>query len=381
MLNKKFILFLSFILILSACHSNDKNKQTKTEVIKNPTKSKIEIPEKNMKTVILDAPSLVNNLLGEKSSREIGIYLPENYEKETKLYPVVYFLVGYNNSIEDFDNWADLENIITCVRLDKNIKDIITVVVDDHTNAGGSFYVNSPVFGNWEDFITKDLVSYIDNNYRTIKNSKSRGLSGHSMGGFGAINIGMKYSEIFGYVYSMNPGLFNEDGLEKAIFFNEDETQLKEQCKIADKFLIDDEKLINIRFKRLLNSVTMLQSYGMAFSYTDKIPYYELPFKIVDDKIIKDDIIFNKWKQGFGNMKEKVILNKDNLKKLEGFVVDYGLNDDYPWIPKGCIYLEEILKEEEIPHEMRPNSGDHGNLIKERMTKYMFPYFSENLEF
>ncbi|HEX7773821.1 MAG TPA: alpha/beta hydrolase-fold protein, partial [Pyrinomonadaceae bacterium] len=69
----------------------------------------------------------------------------------------------------------------------------------------GSFYTNSAVTGNWEDFIVRDLVNYVDSNYRTIRAPQSRGIAGHSMGGYGSVMLGMKHPEIFGAVYALSP--------------------------------------------------------------------------------------------------------------------------------------------------------------------------------
>jgi S-formylglutathione hydrolase FrmB len=95
-------------------------------------------------------------------------------------------------------------------------------VVNGTNKLGGSFYVNSSVTGDWEDFIAQDVVGYVDSNFRTLAQSESRGITGHSMGGFGALNIAMHRPDVFGAVYSMSPGLFDENGLaESQMFENE----------------------------------------------------------------------------------------------------------------------------------------------------------------
>jgi S-formylglutathione hydrolase FrmB len=66
-------------------------------------------------------------------------------------------------------------------------------------------YSNSVTTGNWEDFIAKELVSYIDKHYRTIAKAESRGLSGHSMGGYGALRIGQKNPGVFSSIYLLSP--------------------------------------------------------------------------------------------------------------------------------------------------------------------------------
>ena len=65
-------------------------------------------------------------------------------------------------------------------------------------------YSNSPTTGDWETFITEDLIHYIDGHYRTIANRESRGLAGHSMGGYGTLRIGMKYPELYAAIYPMS---------------------------------------------------------------------------------------------------------------------------------------------------------------------------------
>src|SRR6202020_3120949 len=58
---------------------------------------------------------------------------------------------------------------------------------------------------DWETFIARDLVSYIDSHYRTIPEATSRGLAGHSMGGYGTVRIGMKNPGVFSSLYILSP--------------------------------------------------------------------------------------------------------------------------------------------------------------------------------
>ena len=83
-------------------------------------------------------------------------------------------------------------------------KEMIVVFPDSFTVYNGSMYSNSPTTGNWETFITEDLISYIDSHYRTIASRESRGLAGHSMGGYGTLRIGMKYPEVYAAIYPMS---------------------------------------------------------------------------------------------------------------------------------------------------------------------------------
>jgi S-formylglutathione hydrolase FrmB len=62
----------------------------------------------------------------------------------------------------------------------------------------GSMYSSSVTTGDFELFIARDLVAYVDAHYRTIPERQNRGLVGHSMGGYGATRIGMKHSDVPG---------------------------------------------------------------------------------------------------------------------------------------------------------------------------------------
>jgi S-formylglutathione hydrolase FrmB len=80
------------------------------------------------------------------------------------------------------------------------IGQFILVCVDMTTPLGSSWYVNSPVTGNWEDFMIQELVPYMDANFKTLPNRNSRGIAGDFMGGYGAIRFDMKYPGAFGSV-------------------------------------------------------------------------------------------------------------------------------------------------------------------------------------
>src|SRR6185436_9924386 len=119
--------------------------------------------------------------------RYVSVYLPASYSKYTKRrYPVVYFLHGYTDDDTRFygtrQHWMKLVPILDTVFSESRAKEMIIVTPDAYTRFQGSMYSNSVTTGNWEDFIAKELVGYIDSHYRTIAKKESRGLCGHSMG-------------------------------------------------------------------------------------------------------------------------------------------------------------------------------------------------------
>lgn len=86
-------------------------------------------------------------------------------------------------------------------------KEFLLVAVDGSNSVGGSFYVNSPVMGNWETYTVSEVVSYIDSNYHTISEAGARGICGFSMGGFASINLAFRHPDVYSAVYAMSPGL------------------------------------------------------------------------------------------------------------------------------------------------------------------------------
>src|SRR5699024_4087123 len=84
-------------------------------------------------------------------------------------------------------------------------EEMIIVMPNAYNSFKGSMYASSATIGDWETFIAKELVAYIDSNYRTLPYVKSRGLAGHSMGGYGTIRLGMKYPEVFSSIYMLSP--------------------------------------------------------------------------------------------------------------------------------------------------------------------------------
>ena len=173
------------------------------------------------------SPGLENNLLGDSPDRAVKVYLPPDYyEDSLKHYPVIYLLHGYYS---DHDIWytgmtpsrdfayigMDLKSMMDDLIKEGTVQPMIIVTPSSYNSFKGSWYANSSVTGNWEDFIAEDVVSYTDNNYRTIASPGGRGIAGHSMGGYGAMKLAMKHPDLFSSVYCHSAGyLVFEEMLE-----------------------------------------------------------------------------------------------------------------------------------------------------------------------
>src|SRR5208337_3443494 len=149
--------------------------------------------------------ALEGNLEGDAVDRDVFVFLPPSYAQDkSRRYPVVYALHGFSIGAEQWTHEIHVpETIEGAFAL--GAKEMIVVLPDSKTLYNGSMYSSSVTTGDFEQFIAHDLVAYIDVHYRTIPNRLSRGLVGHSMGGYGATRIGMKHADVFGSLYVMSP--------------------------------------------------------------------------------------------------------------------------------------------------------------------------------
>jgi enterochelin esterase-like enzyme len=149
--------------------------------------------------------ALEGNLEGDAVDRDVFVFLPPSYgQGKSQRYPVVYALHGFSIGAEQWSHEIHVPQTIEGAFAQRS-KEMIVVLPDSKTLHNGSMYSSSVTTGDFEQFIARDLIAYIDAHYRTIPDRQSRGLVGHSMGGYGATRIGMKHSDVFGSLYIMSP--------------------------------------------------------------------------------------------------------------------------------------------------------------------------------
>lgn len=260
------------------------------------------------------------------------------------------------------------------------VEEMILVIAPGNSRLGGSFYVNSPVTGDWEDYIVEDVVGYVDENFRTLPQAESRGISGHSMGGFGSLNIAMHHPDVFSAVYSMSPGLFDPEGMAESFLFADE--------RIIARFVEYENELASLSVEAAeARASSSPQQFALAYGYAfapnpDRHPpYFDYPYKAVDGSLVRDDEIWAKWESGFGGIASEVTQYRDNLLMLKGIVVDYGIYDENQWIPKGAEYYGEQLSAEGIPVRVESYGGNHSNQLAVRTGEHMLPFFSTLLAF
>src|SRR5512136_1331894 len=149
--------------------------------------------------------ALEGNLEGNAADRDVLVFLPPSYAKgRARRYPVVYALHGYSIGAEQWSQEIHVPQTIEGA-FAQGAREMIVVLPDSQTVHNGSMYSSSVTTGDFERFIARDVVAYVDAHYRTIPDRRSRGLVGHSMGGYGATRIGMRHADVFGGLYIMSP--------------------------------------------------------------------------------------------------------------------------------------------------------------------------------
>src|SRR6188768_1521559 len=170
-----------------------------------PTLAQAPAKKGTVEHVKVHGAALDGNLQGESPDRDVFIYLPPSYAtNKNQRYPVVYLLHGYSLTAERWMDFTKMSDAADKHIGDGTLKEMILVSPDGYTKHGGSMWSSSPTIGDWETYIAEDLVGYVDKSYRTLAARESRGLAGHSMGGYGTLRIGMKRPDVFSSMYPMS---------------------------------------------------------------------------------------------------------------------------------------------------------------------------------
>ena len=328
---------------------------------------KTEVPEvvPNAKAVTTErikihGAALEGNLEGDAVDRDVIVYLPPSYAKDKKRrYPVIYALHGYSIGAEQWSKEIHVPQTIEGA-FAQGAQEMIVVLPDSKTIHNGSMYSSSVTTGDFEQFIAHDLVSYIDAHYRTIHQRTSRGLVGHSMGGYGATRIGMKHADVFGSLYIMSP------------------------CCLAP---MGGGPSPNPAFAKALEAVkSPADSAGLPFgaraqlasaaawSPNPKNPplYLDLPVK---DGAPQPEVIA-RWTANA----PLVFIDQyiGNLRQYHGISIDVG---DQDGLKAGSSKLHEILDKYGIANGFEVYSGTHTSAVAVRFQNYVVPFFSKNLCF
>src|SRR5437899_5384614 len=152
---------------------------------------------------------LADNPLGDPHVRRLAVWLPAQYDQRAgrgrgARFPVLYDLVGFTGSGVAHVGWKPFGDNVAerAARLirERKMGPAIIVFPDCFTCLGGNQYVNSSAIGNYADYLTREIIPFVDREFRTLASREHRGCFGKSSGGYGAIIHGMKYAQYWGAV-------------------------------------------------------------------------------------------------------------------------------------------------------------------------------------
>ena len=319
-------------------------------------------PHGTVERIKVHGKSLEGNLEGDSPDRDVSIYLPRSYAtNRTRRFPVVYLLHGYTDSDDRWfgpkQHFINVPAVTDRAIASGSTREMIIVMPNAYTAYQGSLYSTSATVGDWDRFVAEELVSYIDGHYRTIPQLASRGLAGHSMGGYGTIRIGMKHPDVFSSLYILSPCCMAVNDFQSAAMAKAATIQSAADLAQAD-FLT----------KALVASAA-------AWSSNPKNPplFFDLPVKNGEIQ----PAIAAKWTANAPLAMIDQYL--PNLRKLHAIAVDAGDKDEP--IASTVRTFDEILTTNGIPHAFEIYEGNHINHIADRVEMKTMPFFSANLSF
>src|SRR5690242_18414968 len=136
-----------------------------------------------------ESQQIAGNVWGDASRRDLVVYLPPSYERDTqRRYPVTYLLHGYGNralfwTIPHLNFAVDrrpMGGVLDELFAGAGVPEMIVVMPDGWSKLGCSQWVDSTVNGNFEQYVAREIVAHIDQTYRTLASRDSRGVIGFS---------------------------------------------------------------------------------------------------------------------------------------------------------------------------------------------------------
>jgi S-formylglutathione hydrolase FrmB len=311
--------------------------------------------------IVVHGKSLEGNLEGDSPDRDATVYLPPSYAgSPMRRYPVLYLLHGYGGRQDTFTtrlaSLADSQNRLAGAA---GFSEFIVVTPSAYTLHKGSMYSASPTTGDWEKFIAEDLVAYMDSHYRTLATRMSRGLAGHSMGGYGALRIGMKRPDVFLSLYLMSSCCLTAN------------RNPRPDAMAASEAIKTREQAVEAAAAPGFGPSTSLAS-AAAWSPNPANPPLFLDLPVKDGKVRPE--IVAKWVANAPL--EMVEQYAAALNRYYAIAIDVGTMDP---LYAANQQLHDTLTRLHVPHSFEEYDGDHTNKVRDRIERNVLPFFSKNL--
>jgi enterochelin esterase-like enzyme len=307
----------------------------------------------------VSSPALASNVVAEKQTRQVLVYLPPSYRRDaSRRYAVLYLLHGatslpkewVDGSYQGLDLRVAMDSLIAAAA----IPELIVVMPDANNVVQAGFYANSPATGNWEDFVARDLVRYVDTHYRTEPNASRRALAGHSMGGFGALTIGFDHPATFGLVYAVSPCCFGFIGR-----LGESSPAWRTLSTIK-------------RWQDAPAQVGIVLGMAAALdgSATDPRLFVELPFTAKSDgSFVENAAAQSRWLARWPQSRASAMVRRGDRQP----VIHIEAGSEEAEILAGIQLLRSRLDSLGVRYSDTTFTGGHIDRVRERFTQHMLP--------
>lgn len=336
-------------------------------------------------SVSYDSAILADNPLGDPAEREFHVWLPPGYDQRKghdrgKRFPVLFDLVGFTGSGQAHTNWRGFDENVPerAARLihQHKMTGCIIVFPDCFTALGGNQYVNSSAIGHYADYLTKELIPFIDSEFRTLPGREHRGCFGKSSGGYGAMVHGMRYTKYWGAIANHSGDayfdfIYRSDWpntlTQLARFRPERQRDGKWDLPGGDRSEgLDDGRIaafLKHAWKRERlnhNEMHCLMNLAMAATY-DPDPQAPNGFRVPFD-LETGELLTKRWRNWLKHDPARMVKRYgSNLGKLRGVYMDCGWRDQYH-IHYGCRLIAAELAAQGIDHRYEEFDGTHSGI-------------------
>ncbi len=327
---------------------------------------------------------LRDNRLGDPHVRTFPVWLPPQYDTAPagRRFPVLFDLVGYTGSGWSHVNWRNFDESVPeqAARLiaERKMGPAIIVFPDCFNSLGGNQYINSSAIGRYADYLTKELIPFVDSEFRTLADREHRGCFGKSSGGYGSIIHAMKYSKYWGAIADHSGDAYFE--FVYKCCWPDALTELGKYRKPTRKTgrYVRPKRLSQLppgvddgRVKRFLEhfatqksptsaEIHTLMMVAMAATY-DPVPSAPNGFKLPLD-LETGEFIEARWKRWLAH--DPIFLVKKyrkELRSMKGIFVDCGWRDQYQ-IQYGSRILSRELSKNGVEHTYQEFDGTHSSI-------------------
>ena len=312
---------------------------------------------------------LKSNRIGIEPRRSVMVYLPPGYDRSNKTYPVLYHFHSIFWSNRQMFERDHVKTVFDRAIANGNIGGFILVAADFTTPHVGTFYGNAPATGRWMDFISAELVPYIDRTYRTLPARDGRGLSGDFLGGYAALKLAMVHPDQFSAVYALHPV-----GTGKGLIPNASRLDWR---KMNEAKSWDD--LAGDGYAQVF--MAMAQGY---LPNPDRPPFYcDLMFDLKGDQLVMNLENVERLRAGF-SLDSLLREHVADLKQMKAIAFDWGRydpNQDHVYGNQSLTRELDSVGIEHFAEEYRGNQYDQNWIEHGRVEDRMLPFFARHLKF